>query len=159
MDDINIKGLDSKWEKDTFIPAYGSALFAKAFAAEATKAAGTNSVRLVEQDKEGLPLTHAAQGAEYVIQLANFKPDTALTVQLIGSQEVAGVAKQTVAPLGSVTTDKDGMATLKWAAVDAPAGTYYLKAVDSTGAIFGMTPAIDIVAQARRKLYGPLVEL
>lgn len=159
VDDIDIVSLGSSHEKDTFIPAYGSDLFAKAFAAEATKAAGTNSVRLVEEAKEGLPLTHAAQGADYIVQLANFKPNTDLTVQLIGSTDVGCVAKQTVAPLGTVKTDSMGLATLKWSAVDNPAGTYYLKASDATGAIFGMTPAVDIVAKHRRKLYGPLVEL
>ena len=136
--------LDAKWEKDTFIPAYGSALFAKAFAAEATNAAGTNSVRLVEQDREGLPLARAAQGATYNVQLSNFKPNAELAVQLIGSQEADGVLRQTVAFVGSVATNKEGHASLTWS-VDAPAGTYYIKAVDSTGAIFGMSIAFDVV--------------
>jgi hypothetical protein len=161
VDGVDIKALDSsinKDDKELFIPAYNSPAFAKAFAEEATAAAGANSVRLVQAGKEGLPLTHAAQGETYTIQMANFPPlATELTVQLIGSQDVAGVAKQTSAALGTVKTDK-GAGSLQWP-VKVDAGTYYIRAVDATGAIFGMSQAIDVVPQARRKLYGPLVEL
>jgi hypothetical protein len=160
VDGVSIKALDSKWEKDVFIPAYNSAGFAKAFEKEANAAAGVNSVRLVEEAKEGLPLSHAAYNAEYVVQMANFPKDTELTVQLIGSQLVNGVAKQTATALGTAKTDKDGVASITWTVpADTPAGSYYLKAVDATGAIFGMSPALDVVGAARRKLYGPLVEL
>ena len=98
----------------------------------------------MEQDREGLPLARAVQGATYNVQLSNFKPNAELAVQLIGSQEVDGVLRQTVAFVGSVTTNKEGHASLTWS-VDAPAGTYYIKAVDSTGAIFGMSIAFDVV--------------
>lgn len=158
MDDINVAGLDSTWKKDLYIPAYNSPAFAKAFADEATRAAGTNSVRLVEAGKEGLPLSHAVSGDTYTIQMANFKPATDMTVQLIGSQDVGGVVKQTAEVLGKATTDKNGVATIWWP-VTEPTGFYYIRAVDSTGAIFGMSIGFDIVSQARRKLYGPLMEL
>lgn len=163
-EDVSIKALASKFDTERHIPAYNTPAFAKAFAADATAAAGTNSVRLVSEGKEGLPLSHAAHGETYTVQLANFPKSTDLTVQLIGSQEVveAGqtVAKQTAAPLGTVQTDKNGVANIEWdVPADTPAGTYYIKATDATGAIFGMSPALDIVQEARRKLYGPLVEL
>ncbi len=157
-DDVTIGGLDSSHEKNIFIPAYNTPEFARAFEAEAAAAAGTNAVRLVKAGKEGISLAHAAQGSTYILQLVNFTPATELTLQLIGSQLVAGAAKQTAASIGVVTTDGSGAASLSWP-VDAPAGLYYVKAVDATGGIFGMSLAIDVVAQARRKLYGPLVEL
>ena len=159
-DEVTISGLDSSHEKDVFIPGYNTPEFAKAFEAEANAAAGANSVRLVEAGKEGLPLSHAAQGATYKIQMANFPAGvTELTATLIGSQLVGGAAKQTAAPLGAAKVE-GGMASIEWTVPrDTPAGSYYIKATDATGAIFGMTPAIDVVAAARRKLYGPLMEL
>lgn len=144
VDDVDIKALDSNWEKEVHIPAYGSANFAQAFAAKATQAAGTNGIRVVEANKVGVYLARATQGATYTVQLSNFKPDTGLTVQLLGSQEVDGVPRQTVAFVGSVTTDGFGQASLTWS-VDVPAGLYYIKSMDATGAIFGMSVGIDVV--------------
>jgi hypothetical protein len=146
VDGVNIKGLDSRWEKDIYVPAYNSAAFAKAFEAQASAAAGVNSVRLVEAGRESISLTHAAQGQTYTLQLAHFPKNTELTLQLIGSQLVDGVAKQTAASIGTVTTDKTSAASLSWP-VNARAGLYYVKAVDAMGGIFGMSLAIDIVGQ------------
>ena len=55
VDGVNIKALDSIWEKDVFIPGYNSPEFAKAFEAEADAAAGTNSVRLVNASMPSAP--------------------------------------------------------------------------------------------------------
>jgi hypothetical protein len=152
--DVNIKALDSKWAKNLYVPAYNTAAFTQAFAQEATAAAGSNAVRIIEAGKEGVPLAHAAQGKTYTVQLSNFPRATDLTVYLIGERD----GLQTVTPVGSVTTGRDGAAALSWP-VAADAGAYYLKAVDATLSVFGMSMTIDVVPKARRKLYGPLLEL
>lgn len=101
-------------------------------------------------------MSHAAHGETYTVQLANFPKATELTVTLIGAE----AGKQTASALGAVVTDAKGLASLAWSVpASAAAGTHYIRAADKTGVIFGMSPAIDITPVARRKLYGPLMEL
>ncbi|KAM3569065.1 hypothetical protein VYU27_008826 [Nannochloropsis oceanica] len=159
-DGVDIGALDGGIEKVISIPAYNSPDFSTAFEKEASAAAGTNSIRLIDGDHTGLPLSHAAAGSTYTVLLANFPKNIPLTLQLLGSQEVGGVSKQTATSLASVKTDKDGGAKVTWnVPKDQALGDYYLKASDATGLIFGMTPTLEVTAAPKRKLWGPHMTL
>ena len=160
LDGVDVGALDGAVEKTVSIPAYNTPEFSTAFAKEASSAAGTNSIRLIDGDHSGLPLSHAAAGETYTVLLANFPKNMPLTLQLIGSQEVGGVSKQTATALSSVKTDKDGLASVTWKVpADQPLGDYYLKAADATGVIFGMTPTLELTGAPKRKLWGPHMTL
>jgi hypothetical protein len=155
-DGVKVGALDGGIEKIVSIPAYNTPEFSTAFAKEASAAAGTNSVRLIDGEHTGLPLFHAAVGETYTVLLANFPKGVPLTLQLIGSQEVDGVSKQTATAVSSVKTDRNGAASVTWTVpADQPLGDCYLKATDSTGIIFGMTPMLELAAAPKRKLWGP----
>ena len=160
LDGVNVGALDGGIEKVISIPAYNTPEFSTAFAKEATAAAGTNSIRLIDGEHTGLPLFYAAVGETYTVLLANFPKDTALVVHLIGSQEMDGVSKQTSTPLMEVKSDKTGAASMSWPVpTNQPLGDYYLKATDATGAIFGMTPMLELASEPKRKLWGPHMTL
>jgi hypothetical protein len=159
-DGVKVGALDGGIEKIVSIPAYNTPDFSKAFAKEASSAAGPNSIRLIDGEHFGLPLSHAAAGKTYTVELANFPKGVTLTLLLIGSQEVGGVSKQTATAVSSVKTDNTGAASVTWEVpADLPLGDYYLKATDATGLIFGMTPTLEVTGAPKRKLWGPHMTL
>ena len=159
MDDVDMGNLDGSLEKVVAIPAYNTPEFSKAFAKEASDAAGTNSIRLVDGEHAGMPLFHAVAGETYTVKLANFPKNIELGVSLIGSQLVGGEAKQTSMAIDSIKTDKDGHASVAWKVPATAAGDFYLKAADASGLAFGMTPMFEVVAAPKRKLWGPHMNL
>ena len=159
MDDVDMGNMDGSLEKTVAIPAYNTPEFSKAFAKEASDAAGTNSIRLVDGEHAGLPLSHAVAGETYTVELAKFPKNIELGLNLIGSQLVGGEAKQTSMAIDSIKTDKDGHASVAWKVPATASGDFYLKATDATGLIFGMTPVMEVVAAPKRRLWGPHMTL
>lgn len=160
LDGVQIGAMDGELEKVLFVPAYNTPEWSKAFAKEADAAAGTNSIRLIDGEHAGLPMSHVAAGQTYTVLLSKFPKNLDMTVQLIGSQELNGKSKQTMSPISSIKTDKDGSASITWKVpADQPLGDYYLKANDKTGLIFGMTPSLEVTAAPKRRLWGPHMEL
>lgn len=91
------------------------------------------SVSVDDPDREGMSVgtMHLRPGQEYVVRLAGFPPSLPLSLQLIGSQEMADSvtkiveAKQVVLaiPPGQVETGADGAANILWRVPEtAPTG-------------------------------------
>ena len=82
--DVSMGSLDGKVDNIISIPAYNTPEWSSAFKEQTDAAAGSNSVRVIDPNHEGLPLNHAVPGETYSVQMANFPPGVTLTVQVIG---------------------------------------------------------------------------
>ena len=171
------------FQRSLFIPAYDSPDFLQEQQQQQhqQQSTPTNSVRLVDPLRPGVPLGAAGMGAQqnvvlgrsYRVELAGFPPRSSVLVALVPvpSSDSTQAEAAPPRPVATLMTDDHGAARALWAVPRGlPSGDYYLQATAAAqgqgegeggvDSVWGLSQLYKLAARpARRRKLGPVLEL